>query len=377
MGELVKRYNDLTITVYSSLTEFNTWWEQEAPPARFLVFQDPRVMVAWEKTRAPGINAQTFAIRVDDDNGDALFAMFLAIQNPNLLGERRLIFCDGGVCDYNAPIIFEPVRPLSVPIEDLWRRIRAALPAHDTVHLQKMVPTVKGAANPLWDLGVQDHPDSGHTMDLPADWGTLESIKRNQGQIKTWLRRARQLNKVGTVSIITPKSEEESLQTLDLMFKNKKQWLHNTEKDDPFEDPSVIEFYRECEKLSKFGLVQLTSLIIDDTILATNFSFVDKEELINVISSFTPGEWEHYSCGAVHLQMTIRLAIEQGLHVFNFGYGDATYKLLWCDGHIPLRDVEQYIGLRERTIDALHMLKCKTFHRVRARALPRDVAAVL
>lgn len=346
----------LDVTVHDSAAGFAAWWAAHRPAARFLPFQDPRVMAVWERTIGAGQDADCRVLRLDID-GEPVFAAFFALRPLNRRGLRLLTFMDGAVCDYNAPILFEPLRTVPLAPAMLWRRIRNALPRHDRLELKKIPAMVKGAANPLWLADGASHLTAGHVMTLPHDWHALMEQKGKHKIVKAAVRNLRLLGEQGAVRMMVARNDAERDRLLDALIADKRAQLQRMGAGDLFARPGVEDFYRQCAAIEDPAITHLSGLMVEDTILATNMGFVDGERFCGVLTAFAQGPWARYSCGHLHLQLLLRWAVDSGLRHFDFGIGDEEYKKFWCDQEIALRDLAGPASVAGHAHDLFYRLR--------------------
>jgi len=346
----------LSATLHDSVADFAAWWAAARPQACLLPFQDPRVMAVWERTIGAGSGARCHVVRLDL-NGAPLLAIYFALRPLNRRGLRLLTFMDGGVSDYNAPILFEPLPNALPPANRLWRHIFAALPRHDRIELEKMPATVKHLLNPLWLADGKPHRTAGHVMTLPSAWDELMQEKGKSKIVKAAKRNYRQLNERGAVRLLMAHDLAERDQILDAMLAAKRDQLRRMGVSDIFARPGVEDFYRQCAAIQNPPITRLSGLLVNDEVVATNMGFVDAHHFCGVLTSFSQGPWARYSCGHLHLQMLLRWASESGLRSFDFGIGDEDYKKFWCDRDIALRDMQGPVSVAGRAHDLFYSLR--------------------
>jgi CelD/BcsL family acetyltransferase involved in cellulose biosynthesis len=337
---------DLEMRVYSSAADFAAWWRREQPAARFYPFQNPHVMSIWEKTVGVGMEADCHVVCAHNVEGAAVLAYYFAAVRR---GRRRVLtFMDGGVCDYNAPILFEPFCPIVESPEMLWQKMREVLPHYDMARLEKMPQDVLGVPNPLWPLADKGHAENGHVMRLPVEWAEIEREKGNRTSLQVWRRNQRRLAKFGEVTFMIPKDAGERERLFDLFVDQKKRRYLDMGVPDLFvEMPGFEAFYRGCLNEAQLDNIHLSALCVGDEVVATHFGFVDDRRFYYTMSAFQEGRWARYSCGNIHLEMLIRWGIERGLNSFDFGYGDEPYKSFWCDQIVELGDTSRIGSVRE------------------------------
>lgn len=313
-------------------------------------------MAVWERTIGTGSGARCHVVRLDL-NGAPLLAVYFALRPLNRRGLRLLTFMDGGVSDYNAPILFRPLPNAIPPAKRLWRHILAALPRHDRIELEKIPATVMDLPNPLWLADGKPHRTAGHVMTLPRVWDELMLEKGSSKIVKAAKRNYRQLGERGAVRLLVAQNLAERDRLLDAMLAAKRDQLRRMGVSDIFARSGVEDFYRQCAAIESPSITHVSGLLVNDEIVATNMGFVDAHRFCGVLTSFAKGPWARYSCGHLHLQMLLRWAAESGLHSFDFGIGDEDYKKFWCDRDVALRDMKRPVSLAGHAHDLFYRLR--------------------
>jgi CelD/BcsL family acetyltransferase involved in cellulose biosynthesis len=94
------------IEVASSLEDFSAQWPTTADrgDARCYPFQCADILQVWCDTIGRANHVEPVFARIVSPEGDPLFLLPLGIEKSS--GTRVLRFLDGGVSDYNAPVVY-------------------------------------------------------------------------------------------------------------------------------------------------------------------------------------------------------------------------------------------------------------------------------
>ncbi|MBN9590186.1 MAG: hypothetical protein J0G99_14425 [Alphaproteobacteria bacterium] len=88
---------------------------------------------------------------------------------------------NGAVCNYNAPLLFEPLGTVPLAHAMLWRRIRNALPRHNRLELKKFPPWLRARPTRCGWAGGASHHTARHVINLPRDW---QAVMREKNKHK-------------------------------------------------------------------------------------------------------------------------------------------------------------------------------------------------
>ena len=126
------------IWLSEDIRDFAAFWPRttELGAARSWVFQCADIVEVWCDTIGTARHIQPLFVAVVDAESRPLALFPLGIERRQ--GARVLTFLDGGVCDYNAPILFPAARHWDPPIvRAIWRALAKALPPFDIAILEK------------------------------------------------------------------------------------------------------------------------------------------------------------------------------------------------------------------------------------------------
>ena len=167
-----KSVTSFKIRIGNDLGDFAELWPRTdwGRQAHYYAFQCADVLQVWCDTVGKARGTRALFVAVSDDLGRPMLLLPLGIERQRSR-VRILRFLDGGVCDYNAPVVFEPRRRWGrETLERLWRELIHALPRFDIAEFEKMPADVCGVPNPLIDLGVVPSADLGHSVSIASSW---------------------------------------------------------------------------------------------------------------------------------------------------------------------------------------------------------------
>ena len=158
-------------------------WRGLAQSGAALAFQDETWRTAWYETLGRKAGAVPLAVTVVDtlQNRDVMALPLVRHKVDNL---SIIEFADGGLTDYNAPILGAGAPTTAVDAEALWRTLRANLPAADVLRFTKMPGAIGAAPNPFALLSAA-RPSRFHGNILRVDgawdewhWGLERTFRK-------------------------------------------------------------------------------------------------------------------------------------------------------------------------------------------------------
>ncbi len=366
----------IRVSVSRSLRDFDAWWPRSGTrgEARCFAFQCADILEVWCDTIGSANHIEPAFVTVFGASGKPALLLALGIERRN--GVRVLRFMDGGVSDYNAPVVF-PEASCWGPetAAAVWTQLRRALPPFDLAMLEKMPDVVGDLNNPLSALATAPHAESCHAVKLEGPWETFarDHIKNPSDS----RRRRRKLEKLGTVRFVIAADEQQRADFFAAMMRMKGHKFVETKGYDVFTEPGFGEFYREAtRRLGAAGPVHVSALLLDDRILAAHWGFVTDDRFYYLLPAHEASEGRTYAPGRLLSEWLLQWALESGLKVFDFGIGDEIYKFDYCDIHVPLRDAVLPVNVRGRLVAAMIDVKRNAKRSLReSPLLPTLVAA--
>ena len=118
-------------------------WDTLVSEGRVTAFQTPHWLRPWYAIVAPFMRAQPLFVSVRDaKSGAPLMLLMLCIRRQGML--RVIEFADGGLTDYNAPLLARNFSPNQSEMKTLWREILEKLPPAERK------PLIQVLATPSW-----------------------------------------------------------------------------------------------------------------------------------------------------------------------------------------------------------------------------------
>jgi CelD/BcsL family acetyltransferase involved in cellulose biosynthesis len=323
------------IQVSRDLGDFTVFWPRsdERGSARCHVFQCADVLKVWLDTIGVARGVDPHFVVVSDERGERGFALALGIERR--YGVRVLTFLDGGVSDYNAPVVFANASagcPWSLP--HLIERLRGVLPPFDLVMFEKMPADVLDRVNPLVQTDMEKHVPSGHTTMLPGSWAEFAATRLPRRADAR--RKRRKLEAMGKLTFVVADDAPSRERLLEAMIRQKTQRYIETRGWDGFDRPGYRTYFRRMtERLGSSGTVHACALQLDDKVIAAHWGLVAGARFYSLMPSFD-AEWSRFSPGRLLLEELIAWSYAHGITCFDFGIGDESYKFEFRDAVLPL-----------------------------------------
>jgi CelD/BcsL family acetyltransferase involved in cellulose biosynthesis len=353
------------IEVTSNLGDLADCWPTTAErgDAHCYPFQYADLLHIWCDTigRARGIEPVFVAVRSHGQK--PLMLLGLGIERTN--GVRVLSFLDGGVSDYNAPILFPDCKGLRLDATDFWQRLRSHLPQHDLALLEKMPTDVGGIANPLAPLATCNRAESCHYVTLQGSWQEFATTRLPN--MRDSRRRQRNLEKRGPVRFVIANTHQERQRVFENLIRMKRKRFSDTDAHDIFGDAGYLQFYADAtRKLGPSGAVQVSALYVGDQVIAANWGLRTSGRYIDLLPSYESGGWKSYAPGRLLSEWLLQQHLERGDAVFDYGIGDEPYKFGYCDQHASLGDAYLAVTAKGAAYKQLLQLQNATKSKLRA-----------
>jgi CelD/BcsL family acetyltransferase involved in cellulose biosynthesis len=313
-----------------------TWPAISEPFAGYRhVFQARDFLETWQATIGAARGARLIETRVDVDDKPLMYVPF-ALERRR--GARVLCFPDGGVCDYNAPLLLPAGARLSAPeMARVWKLLRAALPAFDIALFEKMPDVVAGAANPFRFLASGAPAAAGHAVTIDGDWRRFEAQRLHRA--KDSRRKRRRLAELGAVRFVIAGDPESARAILDALMAQKSEHYLSTRGVDGLDRPGYRAYFRAMtERFAPTGQAHLSALTMDGEIVAAHWGLVTRERFYCLMLSHRrDGSAAKYSPGRLLIEDLMQWCAGQGVYAVDFGFGEAPWKDFLSDSQVPLR----------------------------------------
>ena len=347
----------MKITTFHSFEEIKPFWIEFEKEAELYAFQTYDWLSHWYKSTGVFLDEKPCFVKIENDMGKPLILLPLGIRKR--LGVSCLSWLGGELADYNAPILCRNVsKYISYDqIRDLWKQIINRLSPIDAVYFDKQPEQVGDQTNPFIYLNCNDFPQSSYSINLEGDWKTFyQNIKKN---IRTdSQRQRRRLAKLGVLKFIIGKDEDDIRLITNKMIEQKSRRYKETGSSNPFNKQMYQHFYHSIGKeCSDSGLVHVSALLLNDTIIATHWGLVYKGRFYYLLPTYAGEEWKRYSAGRILLEHLFEWCFEKKINVFDFSVGDEPYKKDWCNKTMKLYEYRESLTVKGKNYLYLPALK--------------------
>ena len=314
-----------TILATDSVELIQHDWDTLVKTGRSTPFQTKAWLAPWYRIVAPHLGARPLFVSVRDKTGAPLMLLTLCTRRQGML--RVIEFADGGLSDYNAPLLAQNFTPSAPETRDLWRQIVQALPPADVVRLEKMPAAFAGGANPLQVIA--------ETRPMSIDfWRVVLPKTRKEYEARltsTFLKELRRKNRRvdghGKSAMVNASEPNKALAIFDALAKMRTDRFQELGRDNVLAVPALRAFYEAVitENWSE-GFTSLSALEVEGEIVATLFALRHADTYYLLLSAFRNGEWKSASPGNVMLDRMTTYLIETGVGVFDYTIGNESYK---------------------------------------------------
>jgi CelD/BcsL family acetyltransferase involved in cellulose biosynthesis len=325
--------NDLTAAGWPSI--------MAGPELQMYVYQSREFLEAWMATIGQARGAQCFLVVVTDRDKRPVLYLPLAIETK--FNIRILRFMDGGVADFNAPILVAGYEFTQNDFMEVWAEILSLLPTIDVIDLQKISGDVSTVRNPLTYLECDSYRSSGHTIHLDC-LHTDSHKERSIARMRKKLRRQYQrLSESGTAEFLVNPSGTRLDQVMDILFDLKRKQYLRTSGRDFFAMPGVHDFYREMAAPGRLDRIShLSALTCGSEVVSAHLGFIGRGRFYYVLPAFDT-RYRSLAVGHVLLDHLIESS-KKDYAAFDLGEGDFSYKEKWTTHLVPLWSCEQAVS---------------------------------
>lgn len=286
-------------------------------------FQTRAWLLPWYDIVAPHLGATPLLVTVRRA-GSREPLMLLPLCRRRVGALFVIEFADGGVSDYNAPLLAADFK--CDDWKSLWRTIRAALPKSDAIRFEKLPATIQGQANPLLALGGISTMKIG-SWDIALASSRAEQEKVTHTYSRELKRKSRRLAGRGEVRFSHAKNVQEAKQFFDALAAQRHERFVELGRDNILDDPVFRRFYETVifSTLDR-DLARVSALAVGDVIVAAIFALQHGDASLILMSTMLGGEWKSSSPGNLSLDRLMLELAEEGKRRLDFTIGDEPYK---------------------------------------------------
>ncbi|MBC7768301.1 MAG: GNAT family N-acetyltransferase [Phycisphaerales bacterium] len=316
------------VRVSSRLSDFaDVWPSMAAPLPDTHVFQTREFLEVWLRTIGAARRVKPCFVSIQDVSGaQILVALGIEIRR----GAKVLTFLDGGVSDYNAPVV------IGAPDfgGGLWRDIIAAVPPVDTVVLEKMPLSIGGKPNPLCAGLHSAAPPSGFALPLSGDLQSYTATRLHRP--KDSRRKRRRLGEAGEVRFLIAETQNDVRRLYGAFIAQKTRRYIEKNGVDGFDRPGYRRYFEKMTERLHPAHVHLSALEVNGELLATHWGLIYDKRFYCLMLAYADSPLAQYSPARLLVEDLIAWCYGQGLEAFDFGVGDTPWKTLLGADAAPL-----------------------------------------
>lgn len=317
------------------------------------VFQRYEFIRHWCDIVAPSTHARPAIFLLSWNDEPALILPLCVVKERGL---NFLEFMDGGVSDYNAPVLASCLSNCKfLDFHDVWKRIMNSLPEIDGARLRKMPRDIMGIPNPMLQLGCRHNETSGYYLDL------LGSSDKARTLVKEASKKYRRLCRTHEVTMNLQGGNADLLDLLIGFRDSKYRW-------NPPNKLALIQFYRAL--LQQTNLTRMFWICVDSQLIAAQFALVSEDVCTGIIVGYSPA-WADFSPGRILLSQIIGRLKEEGFSAFDGGYGNEAYKQAYSSHERALNSSSAGTSIRGRIYLRGYWLTRQAYRTMRQKWYPQ------
>ena len=262
---------------------------------------------------------------------------------------------DGGVSDYNGPIIGPSAPDDAAGANALWRAIRSALPRADLIRVEKMPRVIGGRTNPLALIAsVRNSPLWGHIIEFPGSF--LEFLTSRGKHFRKEVQRSRRvIEREGAVTLRRVVEPDDARSVFATLEQQQSSRMREAGVDYRLDATEMRAFYQKVLAAGlTSGEAMLFSLEVDGTIVAAVFGVSDERSFLLLRIANAGEAWKHCSPGRLIATEIIQWLIANGRRRIDMTIGDYAFKRQFDPMPYPLVELVEGRSWRALPVVARH-----------------------
>ncbi|WP_029040826.1 GNAT family N-acetyltransferase [Cucumibacter marinus] len=258
--------------------------------------------------------------------------LVLALCRSSRFGVRKLEWIPGDHVGCNAPVA---AKARLAALGDagrraLWRRIIAALPAHDVISLKAIPADILGQADLFGGASRTGACDFLYRSEFES-WEQCDSVQRNRKRRKRDRQQGTKLDSLGDVAFRVAGPEEYQA-ALDTMFAQKAERFKVLGIRDPFADPAIQKAYHDVLARSETLKPLLYVMLLNGEYVSVRYCIGYGDRLFALISSMSEDPaFQVGSPGKQSLLRIVQTIFDEGWRSYDLGVGASDEKRNWCN----------------------------------------------
>ena len=339
---------DFTVEVFCALSdEIARRWQALESESDLTPFQSFQFAKQWyDVFSEDGLCEALIAVVRSEPGGRDIMLFPLCRRRKG--GLWVVEFADGGVSDYNAPVIAKRSDINEACMERIWLLLKPMLAA-DVVHFDKSPLTINGRFNPVRFINAGTEMEfGGHALSLPGGAGLplLNTGAIPSGYASKLNAEKRRLEKQGTLKFETANADT-AVAVFSVLCDQRQQRSGALGRKNSLDDPRIKSFYLKLvESSAQSGFCKIDSLVLDETVLATALGLSHGGSYYLLLPAFASGQYARHSPGNLLLFLQMQRLQSEGGKTYDFTIGDEPYKGRFGANRSPLVSVSKALTLK-------------------------------
>ena len=305
--------------------------------------------------------------------------MYLPLCVETHYGVRVLRFMDGGVADFNAPILAKSGAPRVDEMKPLLRRIARQIGGVDAFDFPHMPIHLAGTSNPLAGLATSASAGIGSGIDLEPSAETYETNPERRELIAQMRRKRHQAERRMALAVDFAPPADRVPAIMDFLIAQKGQQYLATIGVNALAFPGIEAFFRRMSVEGPArGLAHLSTLELEGNIAAAHLGYVFGDRLYYILMADDRPRYAKQSCGTLLLLENIAWWRRREARLIDLGIGTEPWKRVWRTSEtllvnhvsaVTLRG-RVYVALRRRIAEGTLLAEVRRRWRARKRVAP-------
>ncbi len=327
------------VQITGSLEEAEPVWRALETAGNATVFQTYDWQATWYRIVGQRQHIRPYIAVVRKEHGDPIMLLPLGIVRRGL--GRALTWLGGELTDYNGPVLATGVSEDldRQSLDALWKELCRELPQFDYVDFQRQPATIADQPNPFQQLSNRINPISGCYTELGPCWASYHSGKRSAETRRKERRKEAKLAQHGPLEFVVARAAAEIDEIIATLFAQKAASYRRKGVKNLLGNPADADFIKAfTHAFAESGQVVLAAIKVGDEIIATQWGLLHGSRFYCLAHSHDQGQFARYSPGNVLLRRLLEWCCKRQVAIFDFTYGEESYKNHWCEGRLALHD---------------------------------------